>query len=136
MISEEKLQTHEDLSVYKKSLDLVESVYKITLNYPSDEKFGLISQMRRSAVSAPSNISEGFGRKSKKEIVNFLYISSGSLSELKTQVEISKRLGYISNSSIIVKIDEIKKMLFGLIKSLKKMTPHPLFTIHSSLLTI
>ena len=119
MISEEKLQTHEDLSVYKKSLDLVESVYKITLNYPSDEKFGLISQMRRSAVSVPSNISEGFGRKSKK-IVNFLYISSGSLSELKTQVEISKRLGYISNSSIIVKIDEIKKMLFGLIKSLKK----------------
>ena len=120
MISEEKLQTHEDLSVYKKSLDLVESVYKITLNYPSDEKFGLISQMRRSAVSVPSNISEGFGRKSKKEIVNFFYISSGSLSELKTQVEISKRLGYISNSSIIVKIDEIKKMLFGLIKSLKK----------------
>ena len=71
MISEEKLQTHEDLSV------------------------------------------------SQKKIVNFLYISSGSLSELKTQVEISKRLGYISNSSIIVKIDEIKKMLFGLIKSLK-----------------
>ena len=56
MISEEKLQTHEDLSVYKKSLDLVESVYNITLNYPSDEKFGLISQMRRSAVSVPSNI--------------------------------------------------------------------------------
>ena len=66
-----------------------------------------------------SNIFEGFGHKSKK-IVNFLYISSGSLSELKMQVKISKRLGYISNSSITVKIDEIKKMLFGLIKSLKK----------------
>ena len=102
MKSDRSIKTHEDLSVYKKSLYLVESVYKITLNYPSDEKFGLISQMRRSAVSVPSNI------------------SSGSLSELKTQVEISKRLGYISNSSIIVKIDEIKKMLFGLIKSLKK----------------
>ena len=119
MICEEKLQTHEDLSVYKKSLDLVEPVYKITLNYLSDEKFGLISQMRRCAVSVPSNLSEGFGRKSKKEIVQFLYISSGSLSELKTQVEISKRLGFISNSSIIVKIHEIKKMIFGLIKSLK-----------------
>ena len=98
----------------------MEAIYKLTRDYPSDEKFGLISQMRRCAVSISSNISEGFGRKSKKEIVNFLYISSGSLSELKTPVEISKRLGYISNSSIIVKIDEIKKMLFGLIKSLKK----------------
>ena len=98
----------------------MEAIYKLTRDYPSDEKFGLISQMRRCAVYISSNISEGFGRKSKKEIVNFLYISSGSLSELKTQVEISKRLGYISNSSIIVKIDEIKKMLFGLIKSLKK----------------
>lgn len=59
-----------------KSNELVESVYKIVLNYPSDEKFGLISQIRRSAVSVPSDASEGFGRKSKKEIVNFLYISS------------------------------------------------------------
>ena len=98
----------------------MEAIYKLTRDYPSDEKFGLISQMRRCAVSVASNISEGFGRKSKKEIVQFLYISSGSLSELKTQVEISKRLGFISNSSLIVKIDEIKKMLFGLIKSLKK----------------
>ena len=97
----------------------MEAIYKLTRDYPSDEKFGLISQMRRCSVSVPSNISEGFGRKSKKEIVQFLYISSGSLSELKTQVEISKRLGFISNSSIIVKIDEIKKMIFGLIKSLK-----------------
>jgi four helix bundle protein len=97
----------------------VEAIYKLTRDYPSDEKFGLISQMRRCSVSALSNISEGFGRKSKKEIVQFLYISSGSLFELKTQVGISKRLGFISNSSIIVKIDEIKKMLFGLIKSLK-----------------
>ena len=97
----------------------MEAIYKLTRDYSSDEKFGLISQMRRCSVSVLSNISEGFGRKSKKEIVQFLYISSGSLSELKTQVEISKRLGYISNSSIMVKIDEIKKMLFGLIKSLK-----------------
>jgi|TARA_B100000959_G_scaffold26133_1_gene25314 four helix bundle protein len=120
MSSDQKIQTHEDLSVYKKSIDLVEAIYKLTRDYPSDEKFGLISQMRRCAVSVPSNISEGFGRKSKKEIVQFLYISSGSLSELKTQVEISKRLGFVSNSSLIVNIDEIKKMLFGLIKSLKQ----------------
>ena len=113
------IKTHKDLSVYKKSIYLVKPIYKLTRDYPSDEKFGFISQIRRCAVSVPSNLSEGFGRKSKKEIVQFLYISSGSLSELKTQVEISKRLGFISNSSIIVKIDEIKKMIFGLIKSLK-----------------
>ena len=97
MNCEQKIQTHEDLSVYKKSIDLVEAIYKLTRDFPSDEKFGLISQMRRCAVSVLSNISEGFGRKSKKEIVQFLYISSGSLSELKTQVEISKRFGLIKS---------------------------------------
>ena len=113
------IKTHKDLDVWKKSMDLVEGVYRLTKSFPDSEKYGLTNQIRRCVVSVPSNISEGFGRKSKKEIVQFLYISSGSLSELKTQVEISKRLGFISNSSLIVKIDEIKKMLFGLIKSLK-----------------
>jgi four helix bundle protein len=106
--------------VWKKSIQFVKKIYEITSKFPDTEKYGLTNQMRRCAVSVPSNISEGFGRKSKKEIVQFLYISSGSLSELKTQVEISKRLGFVSNSSLIVNIDEIKKMLFGLIKSLKQ----------------
>ena len=97
MNCEQKIQTHEDLSVYKKSIDLVEAIYKLTRDYPSEEKFRLISQMRRSAVLVPSNISEKFGRKSKKEIINFLYISSGSLAVLKTQVEISKRFGLIKS---------------------------------------
>ena len=81
MSNDPSIQTHKNLSVYKKNIDLVETIYKLTKDCPSDEKFELISQMRRLPVFVPSNIAERFGRKSKKEIINFLYISSGSLSE-------------------------------------------------------
>ena len=114
------MKSHEELLVYQKSLDFVTLIYKLTSTFPADEKFGLISQMRRAAVSIPSNISEGFVRKSTKECINFLYISSGSLTELKTQLIISQRLGYCAKTDHIEKIDEIKKMLFGLIKSLRE----------------
>jgi len=114
----ESIKIHEDLQVYKKSIDLVEFIYKLTAKFPVEEKFGLVSQMRRAAVSIPSNISEGFGRKSKKELIKFLYIASGSISELKTQIEISERLGYIEVTDIETKINVNKKLLFGLIKSL------------------
>ena len=76
------MQTHKDLDVCKLGIDLVERVYKETKNFPKEEQFGLVSQMRRAAVSVPSNIAEGAARKGNAEFLQFLYISLGSLSEL------------------------------------------------------
>lgn len=105
---------HKDLDVWKKSMDLVESVYKLTHQFPETEKFGLISQMRRSAVSIPSNIAEGSARKGDKELLQFLYIAIGSIAELETQYLIAMRLGFLSNESIVEKqLIEVKKLLLG-----------------------
>tara|TARA_R110002111_G_scaffold67236_1_gene109351 strand:+ start:301 stop:615 length:315 start_codon:yes stop_codon:yes gene_type:complete len=101
-------------------MSLVEAVYKATADFPAEEKYGLSSQIRRCAVSIPSNIAEGFMRKSTKEYIQFLYISLGSLGELDTQLEISNRLKYMSNQeSLNNQILIIRKQLYGLVKSLK-----------------
>jgi four helix bundle protein len=113
------MKTHKDLNVWNKSMDLVQNIYEISSNYPESEKFGLVSQMRRSAVSVPSNIAEGAARNSTKEYIRFLYIALGSLSELETQILISTRLGYIHNYND-EGIIEIRKMLLSLIKKLKQ----------------
>ena len=113
------MKTHKDLIVWNKSMDLVIATYAISSKFPSDEKFGLISQMRRAAVSVPSNISEGAARNSTKEYIRFLYIALGSLSELETQFLISNRLGYLNELFEDTTI-EIRKMLLSLIKSLKQ----------------
>lgn len=90
---------HKKLNAWQYGMDIAVSVYKITEKFPSEEKFGLISQMRRCGVSIPSNVAEGTARKSKKEFVNFLYISLGSLSELDTQLELAKQLGFIDETT-------------------------------------
>ncbi|GAA4280214.1 four helix bundle protein [Gaetbulibacter aestuarii] len=114
----EKLKSHQDLRVWQEAMDLVTKVYELTKDYPKDELYGLTSQIRRSAVSIPSNIAEGAGRNGQKELIRFLYIAMGSLSELETQLEISKRLHYISDSEPLNKqIYFIRKMLSKLIKS-------------------
>jgi four helix bundle protein len=106
---------HKDLDVWKKSMDLVESIYSLSKSFPDDEKFGLTNQIRRASVSIPSNISEGAARKSDKEFVQFLYIALGSLSELETQYLIAVRLKYITeNKEIDNTINEVKKMIVGL----------------------
>ena len=92
------MKSHEELLVYQKSLDFVTLIYKLTTTFPADEKFGLISQMRRSAVSIPPNISEGFDRKGNKEFIQFLYIAKGSCSELRTQLYIALETGTIDKS--------------------------------------
>ncbi|HKK40616.1 MAG TPA: four helix bundle protein [Cryomorphaceae bacterium] len=92
------MNKYRDLRVWQKSMDLVIKVYKLTKNFPDTEKFGLISQMNRSAVSVPSNIAEGAGRNNPKEFYQFLGIAKGSLADLETQLEISKRLEFQNNS--------------------------------------
>jgi four helix bundle protein len=116
------MRTHKDLDVWKGAIVLTKAVYEISEKFPKREDFALTSQMRRAAVSVASNIAEGAGRYSKKEFERFLYISLGSLSELDTQLIIARELDYIRDD-VLKKFDlEIKllrKMMFGLIKSLK-----------------
>ena len=110
---------HKDLEVWKNSIKLVKDVYELTKRLPDSEKYGLISQMRRCAVSVPSNIAEGSGRNYDKEFIQFLYYALGSIAELETQLIISKELKYSSSDTITTKLIEVRKMLTGLIKYLK-----------------
>ena len=115
------LKGHKDLDVWKKSIDLVEYIYKKTKEFPKEEVYSLTSQIRRSGISIPSNIAEGAARNSKKEFIQFLYIALGSAAELETHLVISERLGYLDNSAeFLEKLNDIKKMLVGLISYLKK----------------
>jgi four helix bundle protein len=90
------VKSHKDLKVWQESMDLVIQIYKISEDFPKHEIYGLSSQIRRAAVSIPSNIAEGAGRSGEKEFIRFLYIALGSLSEVETQLEISQRLNYNS----------------------------------------
>ena len=119
---ENKIRTHKDLEVWKNSVDFVTHIYKITSSFPSSEIYGITNQMRRAAVSIPSNIAEGASRAANKEYIHFLYISLGSLSEVETQLIISKNLGFIDTNLLNEtdkKLSLIKAELLGLIKYLK-----------------
>jgi four helix bundle protein len=112
---------HHKLVVWQRSLAFVTAIYRMTAQFPPDERFGLVSQMRRAAVSIPSNIAEGAARNTHKEFVNFLYIAQGSASELETQMFISRELGFVDADPLNVllkELDEISKMIIGLQKSL------------------
>ena len=113
------IKTHKDLDVWKKSMDLVEGVYRLTKSFPDAEKYGLTNQIRRCAVSISSNIAEGAARNTDKEFGQFCYIALGSLSELETQLLIAERLKYSQNIDILENVVEIRRMLLGLIKYLK-----------------
>ena len=114
------LQTHKDLDVWKESMKLAKQMYLVTAKFPKEETYGLVSQIRRSAISIPSNIAEGAARNSHKEFVQFLYISLGSLAELETQLLLSKEIGIIEGDQMENNIEHIRKMLLGLIKYLKR----------------
>ncbi len=112
-------RTYRDLDVWKKARSLVKEVYLVTRSFPKDEMYGLMSQMRRYAVSIPSNIAEGYGRQFKKETVQFLHIARGSLFELETQLFIASDLSYIDEEcleKLLMQLDDCKKLLNGLIK--------------------
>ena len=111
---------YENLIVWQKSMQLVEEIYKLSNFFPKEEVYGLISQIKRSVISIPSNIAEGRGRSSKKEFINFLYFSLGSLYELKTQIEIAKRLNFNGDYKQVDNlISEIERMLHSLINNKK-----------------
>lgn len=117
---------HENLMVWQKGIDLVEFVYtQVCPNLPADEKFGLISQLKRASVSVPTNISEGAVRKTEKEFLYFLNVARGSLSELDTLMTIVIRLGFNSESTFVEwekRSGQVSAMLQGLITSIKTRT--------------
>jgi len=118
---ENKIKNFKDLKIWQNGIELVKKVYQMTNSFPAKETYGIVSQMRRSCVSIPSNIAEGFMRKHNKEYKQFLHIALGSLAELETQVIISEELGFMKNEqsvNIQSTINELNKMTMGLIKCL------------------
>jgi len=112
---------HKDLNVWKKSMDLAVLIYDLTNAFPNDERFGLTSQMRRAAVSIPSNIAEGAARKSDKEFLQFLSIALGSLSELETQYLLAIRINIIESNDVVAhSLIDVKKLILGFRNYLKK----------------
>jgi four helix bundle protein len=118
------MKSYTELIVWQESIKLVKEIYAITRRFPKEEIYGLISQMRRSAISIPSNIAEGFMRQHRPEIVQFLYIALGSCGELNTQLIIAKELKFIDENVLKVfqeKLNHISRMIRNLVKSLKNV---------------
>ena len=111
---------HKDLEAWKLSMDLVIKIYKITKSFPENEKFALTSQICRAAVSIPSNIAEGCGRGSDKDTLRFLDIALGSSAELETQLLIAQALEYAYVQNILIDLDKINALIYGLKKYLKQ----------------
>lgn len=114
------MKSHKDLLVWQKSIALVSLVYQASKSFPADEIYGLTNQIRRAAVSVPSNIAEGAGRGTSKEFGHFLSISQGSLAELETQLVIARNLDYLVDiETLLTEIEQIRRMLIGLNRKLK-----------------
>jgi four helix bundle protein len=112
---------HKELDVWKKGMDLVEKIYEISDVFPDSERYGLTSQIRRAAISIPSNIAEGSARKSNKELLQFIMIALGSLMEVDTQYRIAIRLKFIDeNQSVFDLIETEKRLLLGFRNHIKK----------------
>ena len=114
--------TYEDLEAWSLAMNLVESIYRHTREFPKEEVYGLASQLRRAAVSIPSNIAEGKGRSSDRELIQFLNHARGSLYEVQTQIKIGKRLGYLSERdarALEAEAARVGKVLNGLIRKIR-----------------
>lgn len=117
------MRPHEKLEVWKRSVDLVTNVYGVTKKFPSDERFGLTSQIRRAAVSIPANIAEGAARQSTKEFLQFILIAQGSSSEVETELLIAVNLEYLPRTEfdeLMLEIESVSRMLIGLANHLRK----------------
>lgn len=118
---EPKIKTVKELLIWQKGLVLVRQIYQATKSFPREEVYGIVSQMRRSSISVPSNIAEGFRRRHSKEFKQFLNIGLGSLAELETQVLISGELGYLAadiKNSLLEEIDHLTAMMISLSKKM------------------
>lgn len=117
----DKIKSFRDLKIWQLGIEIVEDIYKDIKKFPPEELYALSAQMRRSVVSMPSNIAEGFQRRHNKEYRQFLYISLGSAAELETHIEIAVRIGYLSDerkSFLLEKIDHFSRMTMALLKRL------------------
>lgn len=123
MNDEKQIKSHRDLIVWQKAMDLTVLIYQLTKNFPKEETYGLISQIRRASASIPANIAEGQGRRLSGEFQQFLGNARGSLLELDTHLELSFRVGYINKNQhnyLKDKISEVGRILNGLMRSLIK----------------
>ena len=115
------VRSFRDLEIWQRGVDLVEKIYKITKSFPREELYGLTGQLRRAAVSIPSNIAEGFARQHNKEYRQFLYVALGSCAEMYTQTTVAKRLGLVANpeaAAVLDELDQLSRMTMTLIKRL------------------
>ncbi len=117
------MRPHKRLEVWKQAMELTKMTYRVTEGFPNDEKFGMISQLRRASVSVPANIAEGAARQSKKEFKQFLFIANGSLSEIDTLLELALQLEFLNNSNYLPlnkHLEKVGALNNGLIKSLNQ----------------
>ncbi len=115
------MRDYRELEVWQKAMKLTELIYKLSAGFPKEEIFGLTSQIRRSAVSIPSNIAEGSGRAGKREFLQFLSIARGSSAELETQLLLAKNIGYLpTDTPVFDRLISVRQMLNALIRSLKE----------------
>ena len=131
-----KLESYRDLEVWKQTKELVRLIYQVTKAFPKEEQFGLTNQLRRASVSIPSNIAEGCGRNHSKELIQFFFISRGSLYEVETQTIISFELGYITKdqqNTILDNIRSCKRLLNGFISYFQNKGDQQLTTINEQL---
>ncbi len=124
-----RIASYEDLKVWQAGMSLVVATYRLTRRLPASEKFGLISQMQRAAVSVPANIAEGHGRRHLGDKLRHLSVANGSLKEIETEVKIAHRLGFLSERDVVGFLStagELGKMLAGLMRSLRRSATHHL----------
>jgi four helix bundle protein len=123
MTEKELIQSYRDLKVWQEAMNLAEECYRLTVGFPTTEMYGMVSQIRRSAVSIPANIAEGYGREHLGEYIHFLQIAQGSLKELETHLILSRRVGLTVDSQtdpILKQCETAGKMLRALIRSLQR----------------
>jgi four helix bundle protein len=115
-------KSHNDLIVWRKAIQLAVEVHELTTRFPRHELFGLSSQMRRAAISIPSNVAEGAARRTTRDLIAFLHVARGSLAEVETQLLLAQQVGYVdgrARDALMVLIDEVGRLLNGLIRVLK-----------------